>query len=97
MVAKKTVAKKPAAKKPVARKAVAKSTKVVRKSAASKKAAPMKSFRVYKDSTPFTTFKLTRQTFYWVVLLAFIVVTQLWILKIQMDISTLAAELLISQ
>jgi len=97
MVAKKTGAKKPATKKPVAKKAVAKSTKVIRKKTASQKTAPMQSFRVYKDSTPFTTFKVTRQTLYWLILLTFIVITQLWILKIQMDISALAAELLISQ
>ena len=97
MVAKKTVTKKPAAKKPVAKKAVKKVTKVTRKNAAAKKAAPMKSFHVYKEPAPFTSVRLTRQTLYWIVLLAFIIVTQLWILKIQMDISTLAAELLISQ
>jgi len=104
MVAKKTVAKKPAAKKTVAQKAVAKKPvakkavkKVVRKSASSKKAAPMQSFRVYKNPPAFTSFKVTRQTLYWLILLTFIVITQLWILKIQMDIATLASELLITQ
>jgi len=104
MVAKKTVAKKPAAKKTVAQKAVAKKPvakkavkKVVRKSAASKKVAPMQSFRVYKNPPAFTSLKVTRQTLYWIILLTFIVITQLWILKIQMDIATLAAELLITQ
>ena len=94
MVAKKTVAKKPVARKSAAKKTA---TKVVRKSTASKKTTPMKSFKVYKDVKPFTTFKITRQTLYWTILLAFIVITQLWILKIQMDISTLASELIIAQ
>lgn len=80
------VAKKTAVKKPV--KTV---KKVAPKRAASKKTAPMKSFRVYKDSEPFTRARLSRQTLYWTILLAFIVVTQLWILKIQMDIAALTA------
>jgi hypothetical protein len=96
MVAKKTATKKPAAKKPVAKKtSTAKTTKTVaRKKVTAKKPAPMRSFRVYKSTEAFTTFKFTRQTLYWIILLGFIVITQLWILKIQMDIALLAAELL---
>lgn len=91
MVEKKTSTKKVAAKKVTPSKTVAKKTS--RKSAAAK-SAPMQSFRVYRQSTPFTTFRLTRQTAYWIVLLAFIVITQLWILKIQMDIATLTNAIL---
>jgi cell division protein FtsL len=83
MVAKKTVAKKTVAKKSVAR-----------KRSATKKATEMQSFRLHKETTPFTTFRVTRQTVYWVVLLAFIISTQLWILKIQMDISALTDVIL---
>jgi hypothetical protein len=72
------VAKKTAAKKPV--------KKV-------KKTAPMKSFHIYKEEKPFTRVQLSRQTLYWIILLAFIVVTQLWILKIQMDIASLTVHL----
>ncbi|MDB5179559.1 MAG: hypothetical protein JWN12_191 [Candidatus Saccharibacteria bacterium] len=79
---------KRAAKKPV--------TKATSKRAAAKKPALMKSFRIYKEEKPFTRVQLSRQTLYWVILLAFIVVTQLWILKIQMDIASLTA-LLVNQ
>ncbi|MBC7459453.1 hypothetical protein H7200_01930 [Candidatus Saccharibacteria bacterium] len=85
MVAKKTVAKKSVAKKPVAR-----------KRSVSKKAAEMQSFRLYKDDVPFTTVRVTRQTVYWSILLAFIISTQLWILKIQMDIAALT-DVVLSQ
>lgn len=83
MVAKKTAAKKP----------IKKSVKKVvsKKHSASKKTPQMKSFRVYKDTKPFTRVGLSRQTLYWIILLAFIVITQLWILKIQMDIANLTA------
>jgi hypothetical protein len=54
----------------------------------------MKSFKLYKDVQPFTTVRLTRQTFYWAILLAFVAVTQLWILKIQMDIANVTTILL---
>lgn len=76
MVAKKTVAKKP-------------TKKVTKKRVASKKVAPMKSFRLYKDEKPFLRAAFTRQTLYWAILLVFVIITQLWILKIQMDIAAL--------
>ena len=91
MVAKKTPAKKPATKKPTAKKTTAKAavSKVAPRKKATKKSAAMKSFRVYKNDESFATFRVTRQTFYWAVLLLFIIVSQLWILKIQMDIAAL--------
>ncbi|MDB5118766.1 MAG: hypothetical protein JWQ79_4258 [Mucilaginibacter sp.] len=86
MVAKKTAAKKP----------VKKVTKVTSKRAASKKTASMKSFRVYREEKPFTKVQLSRQTLYWIILLVCIIVTQLWILRIQMDIANLTV-LLVNQ
>jgi hypothetical protein len=80
MVAKKTVTKKPV-------------KKVAHKRSTSAKTAPMRSFRVYKDDKPFVRLRLTRQTLYWIILLTFIVITQLWIIKIQMDIINLTALL----
>lgn len=89
MVAKKTTTKT------VAKKTVKKPIKKVvsKKRAPSKKAATMQSFRVYKDTEPFTRVGFSRQTVYWTILLAFIIVTQLWILKIQLDIANLTALL----
>jgi hypothetical protein len=81
MVTKKTTAKKPV-------------KKTTRKRAPSKKPSQMKSFKLYKDDKPFTTFRITKQTVYWSILLIFIVITQLWILKVQLDISNLTNALL---
>jgi len=57
------------------------------------KAQPIKSFRVAKEPVPFTSFKITRQTVYWVILISFIIFTQLWILRLQMDVATLTEQL----
>ena len=95
MVAKKTNVKKPLAKKTAAKKLVAKKP-VARKRSVSKKAAEMQSFRLYRDEVPFTTVRVTRQTIYWIILLAFIILTQLWILKIQIDIAVLT-DVVLSQ
>ena len=95
MVAKKTPAKKPVKK--TAAKSVKKVVKSApRKRASVKSAAEMKSFRLYKEPKSFVTFKVTRQTLYWIVLLAVIIFTQLWILKVQMDIADSTAALLAS-
>ena len=51
-----------------------------------KKTPQVKSFRVTKDDTPFFTFKLTRQTVYWLALSAVVIAFTLWILKLQSDI-----------
>lgn len=92
--AKKTTAKKavPAkkttvTKKSVATKAPAKKSSVTRKSTA-KKTSGVKSFRVSANEPSFRTFKITRQTVYWLVLIAFIIFMQLWILKLQIEVST---------
>lgn len=95
---KKPAAKKPAAKKPVAkttaakkapsRSVAAKSTKTPRKHSAKKQPA-MKSFRLAREDRAFTDFRITRQTVYWVILIAFIIFVQLWILKLQVEVVTL--------
>jgi len=100
MVTKKTAVKKPIKKtgkklaKQVTRKTpVAKKT--VRKSTSRKKPAPMRSFHIHKDPLPFRSLKITRQTAYWSVLLLFIMITQLWILRIQIDLANLTNALLL--
>lgn len=52
----------------------------------SKKEPPMKSFRLSREYLPFITFKITKQTFYWSVLLIIILILELWILSIQLDV-----------
>ena len=87
-VTKKTAAK-PAPKKAVAKKTTAKK--------ATSKQAEVKSFRVAKNEGSFTDFRITRQTVYWIILIAFIIFAQLWILKLQIEVAGLidaqAAEL----
>lgn len=90
MVTKKTAPK--TVKKVAPKKVISKSTtakKPVSKKTAAKKAPAMQSFRVYKNAQPFNSFRVTRQTIYWIILLACIVVTQVYLLKIQMDIADL--------
>lgn len=55
------------------------------------------SFRVVKDTIPFTSTRFTRQTFYWVLILAFIVIMQLWIVKLQVELGNLTNALSASQ
>lgn len=79
-----------ATKKPQARKSTPKSTK----KRVTKKNAAMQSFKVTRDEPPFKTFKVTKQTVYWSILLLVIIVTQLWILKLQMDVVALTDAML---
>lgn len=90
---KKTVAAKAPAKKPVVKKTVAKKVTVKK----TKKPEKMQSFRVYKDTSTFNKVSFTRQTIYWTLFLAVIMVTQLWILKIQLDIADLTNAILSTQ
>lgn len=81
---KKAASSKTAVKKVVAAKAPARKT--TKKAA---KATPVRSFRVVENPVPFKTFKITKQTIYWIILVAFIVFAQLWILKLQIEVATL--------
>jgi len=72
-------------KKSPVKKATVKKT-AVKKTAAS---ADMRSFRIAKEQGSFTTFRITRQTFYWVVLVSFIIFAQLWIISLQVEIASL--------
>ena len=55
---------------------------------------PMRSFRVEKDTIPFTSLRLTKQTFYWVTIMAVVIISQLWILQLQLDIANLTQAIL---
>ena len=58
-----------------------------------KQSSTMRSFRVYEDEKPFVALRANRQTLYWIILLVVILVTQLWILKIKLDIASLTYQL----
>lgn len=79
---KKTLAKKPAVKATTAKKPAV-------KKAAAKKPVQMQSFRVYDEKIPFKSFRITRQTVYWIILLCVIIFVQLWILKLQYEVVNL--------
>jgi type VI protein secretion system component VasF len=55
----------------------------------SKKAIKLESFKVSKEPTPFMSFKITRQTIYWLILLVLIVALSLWVLSIQINTSNI--------
>jgi len=67
------------------------------KASTKKTSSAMRSFRVEPETIPFNTFRITRQTVYWVVLLLVIIATQLWILKLQMEIANLTELLMATQ
>ncbi len=88
---KKTATKSAAAKRPATKSTLVKKTTVARKPATkrkvtAKKPAPMRSFHVAEDYPPFRSFKITRQTVYWLILLCVIIFAQLWILKVQYEV-----------
>ena len=73
----KSTTKKPVAKKPVTKKKVTAKKQSVK---------ALQSFKVSQPQQPFFEFKISRQTIYWTILVAFIIVMQLWILKVQLDV-----------
>lgn len=99
-VTKKAPVKKSDAKKATPTKSVAKKVAPKKKVASkprAKKAAKMQSFRLYKDTEGFTSFRVTRQTFYWSILLLVIIVMQITILSIQLEIAALTDALLYAE
>jgi len=64
--------------------------KVTKKRSGAKK-APAKSSRVSSristsnSELPFMSFQVTKQTFYWTVLMIFILVVQVWVLNVQLQ------------
>ena len=95
--AKKTTSKKPVTKKAVVKKPATKKAPVRAKKATSKAASvkaaqgasQVRSFHKAKEELPFTSFRVTRQTLYWVILVSFIIFAQLWIINLQVDVATL--------
>lgn len=86
------VTKKATPKKRITRTSTAQSAKRVIRG--KKEEQPMRSFKIYRDTPAFTTFRVTRQTVYWTILLIFIIVMQLWILQVQLEIAALTESLL---
>lgn len=70
-------------KKPAVKKAAPK------KVAVRKKSAKLESFKITQSELPFLTFKITQQTFYWTILLIFVLIVQVWVLNLQLDVTDL--------
>lgn len=87
--------KKTAAKKVVAASTAAKKRPAAKKT--TKKAESMQSFKVYKAGPSFKKATISRQTIYWIILLGVITASQLWILKIQLDIAELTNSVVTAQ
>ncbi len=68
------------------KKPVKKVSKKPTKKAAQRSTREYKTLHVSKAKQPFLSFKFTRQTLYWTILVAFVIVMQLWILKAQNDV-----------
>lgn len=78
---KKTPAKKVAPKKAQPKKSAKKSTAKFTK----QQEAEFKSFHMSRNQ-PFFSTHITRQTVYWSILLIVILITQIWILNVQLDV-----------
>lgn len=83
------VASRKTASKKTTSKAAPKKTATRSKAKRAVKQPQMQSFHIAKDDLPFTTFRVTRQTLYWVVLVSFIIFAQLWIISLQVEIASL--------
>ncbi|MAU33858.1 hypothetical protein CMN23_01855 [Candidatus Saccharibacteria bacterium] len=96
---KKSAPAKAAPRKTVAKKAPARKSPAKKRTTSKKTASQqMRSFKVYtNDTKTFRKVRFTRQTLYWTILLAVIMITQFWILNIQLEISQLTNELISSQ
>lgn len=65
--------------------ATTKKSKSITKKTALNKQPVFKSFKLTKESNKFVTFKLTKQTLYWTILLVYIMFLDVWISNAQMN------------
>lgn len=95
---KKSPAKKTVAKKSTVTKKVVPVKKTVTKKSASKtkvksaKTPRYRSFKLSSEREPFNSFKITEQTVYWIIIVALLIFFQLWILKLQVEVTQILDE-----
>lgn len=94
MATKKAPVKKVAAKAAAVKKPIKKAVKKVAPRKTAQKSAKLTSFKLYKYPEKFSKPRFSRQTIYWIILLSIILVTQLWIINIQVEIANLTNELI---
>lgn len=82
--------KKPAARTSTKTASVKKAPakKLVSKKVSAKR-SEMKSFHLSREERAFMDTQVTRQTLYWIILVAFIIFVQLWILKLHIEVATI--------
>jgi len=85
-----------ATKKSTTRKAPAKKKSTVTRKAPARK-AKASGLRAHvglrREETPFMTFRVTKQTVYWAVLGAVVLIFSMWLLQLQMDIQAIYDEI----
>ena len=87
-----STAKKAAPKKVVAKKTTAKKAAPKKKVASKKASTSYSSFKASAPASSFMTFKITTQTIYWLIIVAFLIFFQLWIIKIQIDVAQIVND-----
>jgi len=75
-----------ATKKPATKKSTAKTSTSRRKSS---KKSSMQTFKIARPSTPFLTFAITRQTLYWTIIAAAVLVFGFWVIHLQNKVNNL--------
>ena len=73
----------PAKAKKIIKKKVTKIAPKTNRVVKSPQSQTMKSFRIVKNTEKFVTFRLTRQTLYWFILLVYILVLDVWVIDAQ--------------
>ena len=90
MATKKTTTSKAAVKKPAAKKPTTKPRKVAAKKRPAKNQSLLKTHvGLRREETEFMTFRITRQTLYWLVLGAIVILFTWWLTQLQADIQNL--------
>lgn len=84
-----TTKKAPAKKSTPRKKATPAKRSASKRKTSAKASEGYQSLKLARNDAAFTSFSVTKQTVYWVILVAFIVLAQLWILKLQIEVATL--------
>lgn len=85
-VKKKTTTKKPATKKPVAKETAAKKPTAKKTTAKKMPSTELRSFRLCRETENFISVRFTRQTIYWTIIAAALLIVGLMSLNAQINI-----------
>lgn len=82
-----------ATKKTTTKKAPAKKKSTAKRASAKASASPLSAVRLQPETKPFMTFQLTKETIYWLVLGAVVILFTVWLMRLQMNIQSLYDEI----